>query len=75
MQTSKSRLQLTYYLLQVVKFGMILASPILAVGGGVSSWQFTLGAFCSLVAQPTTQVTFAAKSLSDAKLYWCIIIM
>ena len=53
---------------------MLLAFPILVVGGGVGSWQFTLGALHSLVAKPTTQVTFAAKSCSGAKLRWHIII-
>ena len=54
---------------------MLLAFPILVVGGGVGSWQFTLGALCGLVAKPTTQVTFAAKNCSNAKLHWCIIII
>ena len=47
----------------------------MAVGGGVGSWRFTLGALRSLVAKPTAQVTFATKSCSSAKLYWCIIII
>ena len=42
MKTSNSRLQLTYYLLQIVKFGMLLAFTILVVGGSVGSWWFTL---------------------------------
>ena len=47
----------------------------MVVGGGVGSLRFTHGALRSLVAKPTTQVTFAAKSRSGAKLHWCIIII
>ena len=74
-QTSNSRLQLTYYLLQVAKFGLQFAFLVMAVGGGVGSLRFTLGALRSLVAKPTAQVTIAAKSCSSAKLHWCIVIM
>ena len=74
MQTSYSRLQLTYYLLLIVELGFLLALFIMAVGGGVGSWRFTLGALRCLMAKPTAQMTFAAKSRSGAKLHWCIII-
>ena len=75
MQTSNCRLQLTYNLLQVVKFGLLFDISIMAVGGGVGSWRFTLGALRSLVAKPTAQVTFTTKSCSSSKFYWYIIIM
>ena len=61
-------------MLHIIKFGLCLAFLIMAVGGGVGSWQFTLGALRSLVAKPTAQVTFATKNCSSTKLYWCIII-
>ena len=44
MQTSDSRLQLTYYLFQIVKFGLLFALTVMTVGTGVGRWQFTLGA-------------------------------
>ena len=75
MQTSYSRLQLTYYLLLIVTLGLLLAFSIVVVGGGVGSWRFDFSALHSLVAKPTAQVTFAVKSCSGTKLYWCIIIM
>ena len=74
MQTSNCRFQLTKDLLQVVRFGLPFDFPIMAVGGGMGSWQFTLGALRSLVAKPTTQVTFAEKIGSSVKLHWHLII-
>ena len=62
-------------MLQVVKFGLLFALSIMAVGGYVGSWQFAVGALRSLMAKPTTQVTFATKSCSTAKLHWRIFIM
>ena len=47
----------------------------MSVGAGVGRWQFTLRALRCLVAKPATEVTFAAKSCSSAKLHWCIIIV
>ena len=44
------------------------------VGAGVGRWRFTLRALGCLVAEPATEVTFAAKSRSGAKLHWHIII-
>ena len=42
MQTSNSILQLTYYLFQIVKFGLLFALTVMTVGTGVGRWQFTL---------------------------------
>ena len=44
MQIGNSRLQLAYYLFQIVKFGLLLAFAIMVIGTGVGRWQFTLGA-------------------------------
>ena len=44
MQTGNSKLQLTYYLFQIIKFGLLLAFAIMTVGTGVRRWWFTLGA-------------------------------
>ena len=74
MQSSYSRLQLTYYLFQIVKLGLLLAFSILAIGTGVGRWRFTLRALRGLMAKPTAEVTFTAKSCSGAKLHWHIII-
>ena len=53
MQVSNSRLQLTYYLLPIIRFGLLLDFSVMTVGGGVGSWKFALGALCSLVLKPT----------------------
>ena len=44
------------------------------VGACVGRWWFTFRALRCLVAEPATEVTFAAKSCSGAKLYWSRII-
>ena len=44
MQTGNSRLQLTYYLFQIVEFGLLLAFAVMTIGTGVGRWRFTLGA-------------------------------
>ena len=46
----------------------------MSVGAGVGRWRFTFCALRSLVAEPATEVTFAVKSWSSAKLHWRIII-
>ena len=74
MQTSNSRLQLTYYLFQIVEFGLLFAFSIVSVGAGVGRWRFTFRALQCLMAKPATEVTFAARSCSGAKLHWRIII-
>ena len=75
MQTSNSRLQLTYYLFQiVVKLGLLFAFSVMTVGAGVGRWRFTFCALRCLMAEPATEMTFAAKSCSSAKLHWRIII-
>ena len=43
-QTGNIRLQLTYYLFQIVKFGLLLAFAVMTIGTGVGRWRFTLGA-------------------------------
>ena len=47
----------------------------MSVGAGVGRWRFTLHALRCLVAEPATEVTFAAKSCSSAKLHWRILIV
>ena len=47
----------------------------MSVGAGVGRWWFTFCALRCLVAEPATEVTFAAKNHSSAKLHWCIIIV
>ena len=74
MQTSYSGLQLTYYVFQIVKLGLLLAFSILAIGTGVGRWLFTLRALRCLMAEPTTEITFATKNCSGAELHWRIII-
>ena len=74
MQTSNSRLQLTYYLLQIIKFSLLFAFSVMTVGACVGRWRFTLRALLCLMAEPATEVTFPTKSRSGAKLHWCIII-
>ena len=44
MQTSNSRLQLTYNLLYIVEFGLLFAFAIMSVGAGVGRWRFTFRA-------------------------------
>ena len=44
MQIGNSRLQLAYYLFQIVKFGLLLAFAVMTIGTGVGRWWFTLGA-------------------------------
>ena len=44
MQIGNSRLQLAYYLFQIVKFGLLLAFAVMRIGTGVGRWRFTLGA-------------------------------
>ena len=46
----------------------------MSVGASVGRWRFTLHALRCLVAEPATEVTFATKSHSGAKLHWRIII-
>ena len=46
----------------------------MTVGTGVGRWRFTLCALRGLMAKPATEVTFPAKSRSDAKLQRSIII-
>ena len=75
MQASYSRLQLTYSLFQVVRLGPLVACYIMAIGTGVGRWRFTLHALQCLMAKPATEMTFATKSCSGAKLHWSIIIM
>ena len=75
MQTNNSRLQLTYYLLQVIKLSLLFAFTIMTVGTGVGRWRFTFRALRGLMAEPATEVTFPAKSCSSAKLHRGIIIM
>ena len=74
MQTSNSRLQLTYYCFQIVEFGLLFAFTVMTVGIGVGRWRFTFRALRCLMAEPATEVTFPAKSRSGAKLHWYIII-
>ena len=74
MQTSNSGLQLTYYLFQIVEFGLLFAFTIMMVGACVGRWQFTLCALRCLMAKPATEVTFPTKIRSGAKLHRCIII-
>ena len=74
MKTSYSRLQLTYYVFQIVKLGLLFAFSVVSVGASVGRWRFTFRALRCLVAKPATEITFATKSCSGAKLHWCIII-
>ena len=75
MQTSNSRLQLTYYLFQIVEFGLLFAFTVMMVGAGVGRWWLTFHALCGLMAKPATEVTFPTKSCSGTKLHRCIIIV
>ena len=47
----------------------------MSVGTGVGRWRFTFHALRCLVAEPATEVTFAAKNHSKYKLHWGIIIV
>ena len=47
----------------------------MAIGTSVDRWQFTLRPLGCLMAEPTTEMTFAVKNHSGANLHWCISIM